>query len=121
MECIRLRTKDINYTYKQIKVCDGKGMKDRIVPLPDKLIPVIQKHLHKVKLIHQKDLKEGYGQVYLPFALQRKYPNANHEWGWQYVFPSNKLSYDPKRELLRRHHIDESGLQWAVKKSRARC
>jgi integron integrase len=117
MECVRLRVKDINPVYKQITVCDGKGMKDRIVPLPDNLIPVLQKHMHKVKLIHQKDLKEGHGQVYLPFALQRKYPNANREWGWQYMFPSGKRSHDPRSGILRRHHVDESGLQRSVKRA----
>jgi integron integrase len=117
MECIRLRVKDVDLKYKQITVRCGKGNKDRITPLADKLIPDLQIQLDKVKIIHQKDLQDGFGCVYLPFALQRKYPNSNREWGWQYVFPSSKRSTDPRSGIVRRHHLDEAALQRAVKKA----
>ena len=117
MECIRLRVKDIDFSYKQINVRDGKGNKDRITPLPLNIIEPLKLHLEKVKQIHLNDLKDGYGSVYLPYALQRKYPNANKEWGWQYVFPSMKRSKDPRSGIYRRHHLDEAVLQRAVKKA----
>ncbi len=117
MECIRLRVKDVDFSYKQIIVRDGKGSKDRITPLPLNLIKPLKQHLEKVKNIHQNDLNEGYGAVYLPYALQRKYINANKEWDWQYVFPSKKRSKDPRSGIYRRHHLDEAVLQRAVKKA----
>jgi integron integrase len=117
MECIRLRVKDVDFQYKQITVRSGKGNKDRITPLSDKIIQPLMKHLEKVKLIHEQDIKRGFGNVYLPFALQRKYPNANKEWGWQYVFPATKLATDPRTGIKRRHHLDEAVLQRAVKKA----
>jgi len=117
MECLRLRIKDIDFDYKQIQVRDGKGSKDRITTMPQSIISALKTHLERVKHIHKNDLQEGYGGVYLPFALQRKYPNANKEWGWQYVFPSEKRSIDPRSDLERRHHLDEAVLQRAVKKA----
>lgn len=117
MECIRLRIKDVDFSYKQIIVRDGKGNKDRITPLPLNIIEPLKGHLEKVKLIHQNDLNDGYGAVYLPYALQRKYPNANKEWCWQYVFPSQKRSKDPRGGHYRRHHLDEAVLQRTVKKA----
>lgn len=157
MECVRLRVKDIDFGYARIVVRDGKGVKDRITMLPVNLAAPLQKHLEKIRLQHEQDLAEGLGEVYLPHALARKYPNAAKEWCWQYVFPSPRLSRDPRaasgvearvptrdgdfrvevpagedaarvRESglggvtrpytgpeLRRHHMDESWLQHAVK------
>lgn len=115
MECLRLRVKDVDFEYRQITVREGKGAKDRMTMLPASLIAPLQAHLERVKALHQADLAAGHGDVYLPFALERKYPNANREWGWQYVFPSVKRSADPRSGLVRRHHAAESVLQRAVK------
>jgi integron integrase len=115
MECVRLRIKDIDFEMNQVTVRSGKGNKDRITMLPEKLKESLQQHLNKVKALHEDDLKNGYGSVYLPFALEKKYKNASREWGWQYVFPASKLSKDPRSEKTRRHHLSESALQKAVK------
>lgn len=115
MECLRLRVKDIDFEYKQITVRDGKGNKDRVTMLPNIIINEFRRHLEKVKLIHQQDLADGFGATFLPYALERKYPNANRFWGWQYAFPSYKRSIDPRSGLERRHHINESSLQKAIK------
>jgi integron integrase len=115
MECVRLRVKDIDFERREIVVRDAKGQHDRVTMLPASLVAPLQEHLQRVKLLHQQDLKDGYGQVYLPYALDRKSPNAAKEWGWQYVFPSERLSTDPRAGLKRRHHVDESNLQRAVK------
>ena len=96
-------------------VRDGKGEKDRITMLPETLVVPLQEHLVRVKQLHTKDLAEGYGAVYLPYALERKYPNANREWSWQYVFPAKSRSVDPRTGAERRHHLDESSLQKAVR------
>lgn len=117
MECLRLRVKDIDFGYKQIVVRSGKGHKDRITMLPEIIIEPLQMHLLKVKQIHQKDLDAGFGAVYLPYALERKYPNTNRSWGWQYVFPSNRRSIDPRSGTERRHHASETVLHRAVKKA----
>jgi integron integrase len=117
MECVRLRVKDIEFERREIIVRDGKGMKDRVTMLPDALIVPLQEHLRRVRLIHQQDLEQGYGAVYLPDALSRKFPNAAREWGWQYVFPSDRLSVDPRSGITRRHHIDERTLQRAVRQA----
>jgi len=115
MECVRLRVKDVDFERREITVRDAKGQHDRVTMLPASLVAPLQEHLKRVKLLHQQDLKAGYGQVYLPYALDRKSPNAAKEWGWQYVFPSERLSTDPRTGLTRRHHVDESNLQRAVK------
>jgi integron integrase len=115
MECVRLRVKDIDFAQHQLVVRSGKGDKDRITILPDSLHPPLQQHLQYVKQLHTGDLAYGHGNVYLPNALARKYPNAGREWGWQYVFPAAHLSNDPRSGQLRRHHCDESGLQKSVK------
>jgi len=117
MECVRLRVKDVDFVQHQIIVRDGKGGKDRITMLPDAVVPLLRDHLQHVKLIHESDLAHGYGSVYLPYALERKYPNASKEWPWQYVFPSDRLSVDPRSGLKRRHHIDENTLQKAVRQA----
>ena len=117
MECLRLRVKDVDFAYRQIVVRDGKGQKDRVTPLPDKLIEPLRAHLEQVKVLHEADLSQGNGEVFLPSALARKYPNAAREWGWQYVFPSGRLSVDPRSGAIRRHHLHENGLQKAVKQA----
>jgi len=115
MECLRLRVKDVDFTYGQITVRDGKGQKDRVTMLPEPVGESLQRHLEKVRLIHGTDLENGFGRVNLPFALARKYPNAPREWGWQYVFPASKLCRDPRTSAVTRHHLHESVLQRAVK------
>jgi integron integrase len=115
MECLRLRVKDLDFARCEIIVRDGKGMKDRVTMLPASLATPLQTHLLRVKQLQEADLEKGYGAVYLPFALERKYPNANREWLWQYVFPSDRLSNDPRSDTIRRHHLDESGLQKAIR------
>jgi len=115
MECLRLRVKDIGFENNQLVVRDAKGMKDRVTVLPDSIKPLLKEHLERVKIVHQNDVAQGYGRVYLPYALERKYPNASLEWGWQYVFPGKSLSKDPRTGEVRRHHFHENGLQKAVK------
>lgn len=117
MECVRLRVKDLDFDYHQILVRDGKGGKDRATMLPQTIVEPLKRHLESVKALHEHDLKEGFGEVYLPFALERKYPNARKQWGWQYVFPSQKRSLDPRSGKVRRHHLDEKVLQRAVAKA----
>ncbi|HBY93641.1 MAG TPA: integron integrase [Chloroflexi bacterium] len=115
LECLRLRVKDIDFGQHQIVVRDTKGNEDRVTLLPEQLQPILQEHLRHVKVLHQSDLEAGFGVVYLPYALERKYPNASKEWGWQYVFPASKLSVDPRSGVPRRHHADDSNLQRAVR------
>jgi integron integrase len=115
MECLRLRVKDLDFDHRAILVRQGKGAKDRVVTLPNEIIQPLQRHLEAVRNTHETDLKDGFGKVYLPHALARKYPNAASEWGWQYVFPALKRSIDSRSGIERRHHLDESSLQKAVK------
>ena len=115
MEAVRLRVQDIDYEYKQLTVRSGKGAKDRLTTFPTSLIPLLKCHLDKVRLIHQQDLVEGCGEVYLPHALAQKFPAAAREWGWQYVFPSSNLATDPRSGVVRRHHIDPSVINKAIK------
>ena len=115
LECLRLRVKDIDFQRRAITVRDTKGNEDRITMLPDSVIEPLKEHLQRVRRLHEEDLAKGYGSVYLPDALDRKYPNASREWIWQYVFPSDRLSTDPRSGVVRRHHLDESGLQKAVR------
>lgn len=117
MECLRLRIKDIDFYYRQITVRNGKGGKDRITILPEELIPHIKQQIEQARTYHREDLDQGFGEVYLPFALFRKYPNAGKEFGWQYLFPSSKRSIDPLSNKERRHHISEQVLQRAVKQA----
>lgn len=121
MDCLRLRIQDIDFGYKQIVIRNGKGKKDRVVPLPMKLEIALKEHLEMVLEIHKKDLNQGLGEVYLPDALSRKYKNAAKEWRWQYVFPSSRFSTDPRTGKIRRHHIHETNLQKAVKKAAERA
>lgn len=117
MEAVRLRVKDIDFSQHQIIVRSGKGNKDRDTLLPDDLTLPLQNQLRYARGLHQKDLADGLGTVYLPHALARKYPNAAREWGWQYVFPSHQLSVDPRSGITRRHHISESTLQKVVRQA----
>jgi integron integrase len=114
MECVRLRVKDVDFDYGQITVRDGKGNKDRVTMLPESSAGALRQHLGKVRALHEQDLASGFGEVYLPYALDRKYKNAGKRWGWQYVFPAAKRSIDPRAEMERRHHVDEKVLQRAV-------
>jgi integron integrase len=118
MECVRLRVKDVDFGRNEICVRNGKGGKDRRVPLPRRLAPLLAARVERVRLVHAADVAEGYGRVWLPHALERKYPNASGELGWQYLFPAARLSADPRTGEVRRHHVDENGLQRAVKRAR---
>jgi integron integrase len=115
MECIRLRVKDVDFTRSEIIIRDGKGSKDRVTMLPEKLKPVLMQHLERVRSLHGQDLSENMGCVYLPFALERKYPSACREWSWQYVFPAKSVSTDPRTGRRARHHISPQSVQRAIK------
>ena len=115
LEALRLRVKDVDFGMKQLTVRDGKGAKDRFTVLPESLVPALQEHLQKVRLVHQEDLAAGCGAVYLPGALERKYPKAPREWAWQYVFPARDRSRDPRSGMVRRHHLDEATISKAIK------
>ncbi|MDH5446989.1 MAG: integron integrase [Gammaproteobacteria bacterium] len=117
MECLRLRVLDVDFGYSQIHVRDAKGKKDRVVPLPARLVEPLKQQLEVVKDLHDGDLDDGYGSVYLPHALARKYPNAPKEFKWQYVFPSGKTSTDPRSGITRRHHMHETGLRKYIKQA----
>lgn len=117
MECLRLRVKDIDFDRHQLLIRDTKGNEDRVTMLPQSIVPSLREHLLLVKQQHAADLAEGYGSVELPFALARKYPTADREWYWQYVFPSENHSVDPRSKAVRRHHLDPSGLQKAVRRA----
>jgi integron integrase len=117
MELARLRVKDIDFGQNLIFVRESKGDKDRTTILPQTVKNILKLHIDEVKALHDKDLAGGYGEVYLPDALERKYPNAAKEWGWQYVFPSSKLSVDPRSGKIRRHHISEKTIQNTVKEA----
>ncbi|MGA7936544.1 MAG: integron integrase [Kovacikia sp.] len=116
-ESLRLRVKDIDFAQNQLIIRDAKGNKDRLTVLPQSLITQLQAHLIQVKQTFQDDLSLGYGAVYLPFALERKYPNANREWKWQYVFPAKQRSIDPRSNEVRRHHLDDGALQRSLKQA----
>jgi integron integrase len=117
MECCRLRVKDIDFGQREILIRDGKGAKDRVTMLPVTLIQGLQEHLAKRRRLYEDDLGKGMAEVFLPDALARKYPKAANEWAWQYIFPSKNLSVDPRSGKTRRHHLDEKGVQRAVKQA----
>jgi integron integrase len=116
-EVLQLRVKDIDFAHCQTIVRDTKGMESRITMLPNSVAEDLKVHLQHVKIQHQQDLAQGHGSVYLPFALERKYPHAGYEWIWQYVFPSDRISKDPRTGIVRRHYLHESGLQKAMKQA----
>jgi integron integrase len=117
LECLRLRVKDIDFGSHQIVLREGKGNKDRRTILPAAVHELLTAHLEQVRQRHQHDLAQGFGRVFVPNALQRKYPHASREWGWQWVFPSSQISLDPRSGEHRRHHLHESVLQRAVKEA----
>jgi len=117
MECLRLRVKDVDFPNNCIVVREGKGNKDRITILPQSLIPYLDRHLSVVRTVYERDAQAGFGEVYLPHALERKYPGANREWGWQYVFPSKHRSVDPRGGVERRHHYHAQTFQKAMKEA----
>jgi integron integrase len=121
METMRLRVKDIDVENRQIVVRDGKGEDDRFTILPDALIGPLKLQLDHVRALHQKDLAEGYGSVYLPPSLDRKYRNASHEWIWQYLFPASDLATDKRSGVTRRHHLHETLIQRAIKQAAHRA
>lgn len=115
MECLRLRVQDVDFLRREITVRHGKGGKDRRTVLPASLMEPLQAQLSEAKRIHERDLRAGFGEVWLPHALARKYTHAAREWAWQYIFPASSRSTDPRSGATRRHHLDESILQRAVK------
>ncbi len=117
MECMRLRIKDVDFKYKCITVRDGKGQKDRVTMLPDKITHRLNLQIEKAKIIHHQDLTDGVGTIYLPFAIERKYKNAGKDWRWQYVFPAPNLSIDPRTGIKRRHHLSENRMQKEIHKA----
>jgi integron integrase len=117
MECLRLRVKDLDFAHHQIVVRDDKGAQDRVTMLPQALVVPFQRHLIRVQALHEEDVAEGYGDVYLPYALARKYPNAGTTWMWQYVFPAAKRSRDPRAGMERRQHVSATVLQKRVKEA----
>jgi integron integrase len=114
-ECLSLRVKDLDFEYRQITIRDGKGAQDRITMMPNSLIELLKLQLERAKILHQQDLASGYGSVYLPYALERKYPRAHRDWNWQYVFPAANRSIDPRTNVSRRHHAYPDSIQRAVK------
>lgn len=117
MECMRLRVKDIDLELRTITLRDTKSNRDRVTVLPTKLVEPLRLHLAKVKAQHEEDLSNGFGSVEMPGALARKYPNAEYEWAWQYVFPASQFSPDPRSGIVRRHHLYETSVQKAVRKA----
>jgi integron integrase len=117
LECLRLRVHDVEFDRRQIMVRNGKGGKDRVTVLPGPVVETLRRQIDRVRIIHEEDLSEGFGEVYLPFALERKYPNAARAFGWQYIFPAEKRSIDPRSGKMRRHHLGETVLQRAVKQA----
>lgn len=113
-ECLRLRVQDVDFQMNAVTVRSGKGDKDRVTTWPPSLSEPLKGHLKRVRLLHEKDLAEGFGSVYLPHALERKYRNAATEWRWQYVFPAQGLSQDPRSGIVRRHHLDPSPINKAL-------
>ena len=117
MEALRLRVKDVDFGRREILVRDGKGAKDRVTMLPDRLFPVLREHLIEAKRLHRMDLRNGFGAAWMPFALARKYPAAANEWAWQYVFPADRRSVDPRTGITRRHHISDQSFQRAMREA----
>jgi integron integrase len=121
MEALRLRVKDIDFEYSQIVVRDGKGRKDRVTILPELIVPALRRHLFNVRESHQRAIERGFAGVELPDALERKYPSAHTDFGWQYVFPTRRPSRDPRTGAVRRHHLHETSVQRAVRHAARRA
>lgn len=116
-EGLSLRVKDVDFAQRQIIVRDTKGNESRVTMIPDSLAEELKIHLQGVKLLHQQDFEKGYGSVYLPYALERKYKKVKYDWIWQFVFPSGNISQDPRSGIIRRHHLHETSLQKALKQA----
>lgn len=121
LECLRLRVKDVDFARNEITVRNGKGGKDRRTLLPRALVEPLQQEIERARTLHAQDLAAGFGMVYLPYALDRKYRNANREFGWQYVFPALNRSVDPRDDVERRHHVSEGSVSRALKQARERA
>jgi integron integrase len=121
MECVRLLVQDIDFGMGEITVRKGKGFKDRLTILPESLILPLREQIDRVRGIHRQDLQNGYGSVYLPYGLERKFKNAHKELGWQFLFPASAIAVDPRSGVKRRHHMHESNLQRAVKQAARRA
>lgn len=117
MECLRLRVKDVEFARHEIVIREGKGFRDRVTMPPASLGDDVARHLGGVKTLHEHDLRHGQGEVYLPYGLERKYPKAAKEWIWQYVFPSQRLSSDPRSGVIRRHHADPQSIQRSMREA----
>ena len=117
MECLTMRRKDADFTRNELLIRDGKGQKDRVSMLPEAVKEPLRLHLHKVKALHERDLSLGVGRVAMPDAIERKYPNASREWGWQWVFPATSRYVDRDTGIERRHHLHESVVQRAMKQA----
>ena len=120
-EALRLRVKDIDFEYNNIYIYDSKSSKDRVVPLPLKLKDELKEQIIRVETLHEKDLSEGYGMVFMPYNLAKKYLNANREFKWQYVFPASSMSFDKRENITRRHHINDININRAIKKAINLC
>src|SRR5690606_21995026 len=118
MEALRLRVKDVDFARNEIVVRNGKGGRDRRTLLPASLVPPLQEEVERARILHQRDLAAGFGAVWLPHALARKYSGAPVEFGWQYVFPALRLSVDPHDGATRRHHLDNAPLSRAIPPAR---
>jgi len=121
MECLRLRVKDVDFTRNEILVREGKGNRDRVTMLPAAVRGPLGRHLERVRRLHERDLQAGFGRVQLPDALARKYPNADREWGWQWIFPAARLCRDPRFGPPQRYHLHESVPQRAIREARERA
>jgi integron integrase len=117
MECVRLRVKDVDFSRREILIRDGKGSKDRVTMLPRGIVGSLHEQLASAREQHMLDLRDGFGNVWLPFALARKFPTAGREWGWQFVFPADRRSHDPRTDAVRRHHISDQAFQRAMKQA----
>src|SRR5262249_8411550 len=117
MECVRLRVKDVDFSRCEILVRDGKGAKDRVTMLPRNAVRPLRQQFFFARELHTLDLRDGFGEVWLPFRLARKYPTAGRDWAWQYAFPADRRSYDPRTGVSRRHHISDQAFQRAMKQA----
>ena len=117
MECMGLRVKDLDLSRRELGVCDGKGRRDRVTMLPERLIEPLGHQLGLARGLHHRDLETGFGRASLPEALARKYPTAERDWSWQWVIPAGRCPVDPRSGTERRHHVNESGVQRAVKQA----
>lgn len=117
MECLRLRVKDVDFARGEVLIRDGKGFKDRVTMLPERAAGPLREHLVRVRALHERDVADGVPPVFLPYALERKYPNAGREWGWQFVFPADGLAVDPRSGITRRHHLQDQAFQRAMKQA----